>query len=209
MPGRRLHDVVIADLGIKHRKAVVMLGGDDDVSHAGFFGEFDPGIGIELHRIEMAGDIFAIILDWNLQDGRLNVLGIPAALSALVNIPQPRINAPMNEHAKASLAPRGKPLISLCLHRIPPPLHVGESLSICPEGVEVTAANRLAPINTIPTAAVSQFIFIQHPSVGSPAKEQRTGEAQAARRKTRRRTSKRISSRVLLCVLRAFAVAFL
>ena len=42
MKRRRLHDVPRTGFRVEHREAVVMLGGDDDVFHAGVFGESSP-----------------------------------------------------------------------------------------------------------------------------------------------------------------------
>ena len=43
----RFDDIVVIDFGIKHRHAVMVHGGDDDVAHAGFLGRAHPLVGIE------------------------------------------------------------------------------------------------------------------------------------------------------------------
>src|SRR5205814_9018490 len=39
--------------GFEHRKAIVMLRGDNDVLHASIFGDLDEIVGIELRRVEL------------------------------------------------------------------------------------------------------------------------------------------------------------
>ena len=60
MPRGGVHDVVIIHFRGPHRKAVMMLGGDDDVFHAGIPGEAHPGIGVKVGGIEFTGDLRTI-----------------------------------------------------------------------------------------------------------------------------------------------------
>jgi hypothetical protein len=46
--GRAVHDVVVGDLGVEHREAVVVLAGDRDVLHARRLHEGHPLRGVEL-----------------------------------------------------------------------------------------------------------------------------------------------------------------
>ena len=58
---RRVHDVEIGLLRVEHAKAVVVLGGEDDVFHAGVFGDFDPLVGVELHRVESLVEVIVFL----------------------------------------------------------------------------------------------------------------------------------------------------
>ena len=53
MPRCGVVDIVIVHVGMEHGKTVVMLGGDDDVFHAGGFGDFDPFISVKIRRIKL------------------------------------------------------------------------------------------------------------------------------------------------------------
>ena len=46
-------DLVVADLRVEVCESVVMLGREDDVLHAGVFGDFDPLVGVELGGVEL------------------------------------------------------------------------------------------------------------------------------------------------------------
>jgi len=54
---RGVHDVVPAGRRAEHRKPIVMLRGDDDVLHPGVLGDAHPFIRVELHRVELAGQL--------------------------------------------------------------------------------------------------------------------------------------------------------
>jgi hypothetical protein len=58
--GRAVHDVVVGDLGVEHREAVVMLAGDGDVLHARGLGHGHPFRGVELRGVEQAGQLLVI-----------------------------------------------------------------------------------------------------------------------------------------------------
>ncbi len=49
----RVRDFVTGVGRIEHAEAVVVFGGEDHIALAGRFGERDPGIRIEFHRIEL------------------------------------------------------------------------------------------------------------------------------------------------------------
>ena len=61
MEGRGVVDVVLADRRAIHGEAVVVLAGDDDVLHAGVFGHLHPCFGIELHGVELLGELFVFL----------------------------------------------------------------------------------------------------------------------------------------------------
>ena len=54
-PRGTFHDVVVAALGIVHGKAVVMLGSNNDITHARPASVLRPLAGVELRRIEIIG----------------------------------------------------------------------------------------------------------------------------------------------------------
>ena len=47
-------------LRVEHGKAVVMLGGDDDVFLAGILGDRDPLVGVELDGVEFLGELLVL-----------------------------------------------------------------------------------------------------------------------------------------------------
>src|SRR5579859_6524494 len=88
-----------------------MFAGDDDVTNACGLGGSDPGLGIELYRVETARELF-VFGHWNMA-----VIHDPFtnAIHRLA-VPLPRrhgIKAPVNEHAETGLAEPGHPLVSL------------------------------------------------------------------------------------------------
>ena len=113
MEGRGVDDVVRAGLGVEHGEAVVVLRGDDDVLHAGVLGDRHPLVGVELHRVELLGvaGVFG--------HGDLAVVHDPLAdaadLLAVVGAGGHAVEAPVDEHAEAGLAP---------------PLHAGVALGL-------------------------------------------------------------------------------
>ena len=95
-------------LGAEHAEAVVVLGGDDDVFHAGVLGQAHPLLGVELHRVELAGELLV------LRDGHLGLLEEPFAVVGLA-LPLAGghgIDAPVNEQPEAGLAEPGHALVA-------------------------------------------------------------------------------------------------
>ena len=111
--GRGFDDVPVAGLRIEQRKAVVVLAGDDDVFHAGFFGELHPLVGIVFDRIELLG-VLAIFGHGNLAAVH-DPLADAADLLAVVGAGGHGIHAPVDEHAEPGLAPPGHALVALLL----------------------------------------------------------------------------------------------
>ena len=60
LKGRGGDDVEGVDFGVEHGEAVVMLGGDDDVLHAGGFGEGDDVMRVEAGGIELRGESLVV-----------------------------------------------------------------------------------------------------------------------------------------------------
>ena len=102
-------DAPIGLVGPEHAEAVVVFGGDDDVFHAGILGQAHPFLGVELHRVELAGELLV------LGDGHLGFLEEPFAVVG-VAVPLAGghgIDAPVNEQAEAGLAEPGHALVAL------------------------------------------------------------------------------------------------
>ncbi len=96
-------DVEGVDLGVEHGEAVVVLGGDDDVLHAGGFGEGDDVVGGEAGGIEVFGEGFVV------GDGDGEVVHDPLAdVVGALAVPLAGgdgVEAPVDEHAEAGFAP--------------------------------------------------------------------------------------------------------
>ncbi len=110
MERRGIDDVVLADLGVIHGEAVVMLAGDDDVLHAGVLGHLHPGIGVELHGIELLGAAVRIrvtgILAWFMIHSPIPGMALPFHSPAGM-----AVEPPMNEQAELRLAEPFHPLV--------------------------------------------------------------------------------------------------
>ena len=108
---RRIDDVERVRLRIEHREAVVMLRGDHDVFHARRLGQRNNIVGAEARWVELRCQCLVIryrdrgIVHDPLADAR-NLLTVPGA-------GRDRIQPPMDEHAKARLAPPLHPRIAL------------------------------------------------------------------------------------------------
>ena len=104
-------DVEGVDLGVEHGEAVVVLGGDDDVLHAGGFGEGDDVVRGEAGGVEVFGEGFVV------GDGDGEVVHDPLAdVGGALAVPLAGgdgVEAPVDEHAEAGFAP---------------PLHAGVAL---------------------------------------------------------------------------------
>ena len=96
-------DVEGVGFGVEHGEAVVVLGGDDDVLHAGGFGEGDDVVGGEGGGVEAGGEGFVV------GDGDGGVVHDPLAdagdVLAVPGAGGDGVEAPVDEHAEAGLAP--------------------------------------------------------------------------------------------------------
>ena len=96
-------DVEGVDLGVEHGEAVVVFGGDDDVLHAGGFGEGDDVVRAEAGGVELGGEGFVV------GDGDGGVVHDPLADAGdLLAVPcagGDGVEAPVDEHAEAGFAP--------------------------------------------------------------------------------------------------------
>ncbi len=116
---RSVHHVVVGRLGVEQAEAVVVLGGDDDVLDSGFLGKANPFGRIVLDGIELLGQLLVL--------GHRDVRAVHDPLAdAADGLALPRagghgVQAPMDEHAEAGVAPPLHPGIAL-LGRLPIPL---------------------------------------------------------------------------------------
>ncbi len=96
-------DVEGVDLGVEHGEAVVVLGGDDDVLHAGGLGEGDDVVRAEAGGIELRGEGLVV------GDGDGEVVHDPFAdVVGALAVPfagGDGVEAPVDEHAEAGIAP--------------------------------------------------------------------------------------------------------
>ena len=111
MPRRCLDDVVVGHLRIEHRKAVVVLAGDDDVFHPRVFRRLNPLARVELNGVELGGEFLVV--------GHLHLLVREVPLrDALVALEVGRVgghgvDAPVDEHPELRLAPPLRPRLEL------------------------------------------------------------------------------------------------
>ena len=85
----RVHNVVVALLGIPHRETVVVSCGESDITRPSVFENFDPGFSVECVRIESIGrfGVFVAI--------KFGILQIPFSLTIK------GIESPMDENAES------------------------------------------------------------------------------------------------------------
>ena len=113
MERRGVVDVVRAGLRVEHGEAVVMLRRDHDVLHARILGHLHPCVGVELHRIELRGQLLVV--------GHRNLAAVhdpladAADLFAVPGSGGHGVEPPVDEHAEPRLAPPGHPLVALLL----------------------------------------------------------------------------------------------
>jgi hypothetical protein len=104
MEGRGVHHVVIGHLAVPHGKTIVVLRGDDDVSHASFLCDPRPLVGTEFSRVEHPGNLLAV-----LRDGDPDVVHQPLAIgtraASLVLAAECRVDPEMQEQTEGGLAP--------------------------------------------------------------------------------------------------------
>ena len=109
--GRGCDDVEGVDFGVEHGEAVVMFGGDDDVLHAGGFGEGDDVVCVEAGGVELFGEGLVV------GDGDGEVVHDPLAdVGGALSVPLAGgdgVEAPVDEHAEAGLAPPGHAGVAL------------------------------------------------------------------------------------------------
>jgi hypothetical protein len=101
--GSRGDDVEGIDLGVEHGEAVVVFGGDDDVLHAGGFGQGDDVVRAEASGVEVFREGFVV------GDGDGEVVHDPLAdVGGALAVPLAGgdgVEAPVDEHAEAGFAP--------------------------------------------------------------------------------------------------------
>ena len=112
--GSRVDHVVIGGRRIEQAESIVVLGRDHDVTHARVFGDLHPLGRIELHGIELLGQLL-VFRDRDVGTVH-NPLAEPVDLLAVPAAGWNRIQAPVDKHAEA---------------RVAPPLHAGIALGRC------------------------------------------------------------------------------
>ena len=99
-------DVVVANGGVVHGEAVVMLGCENKVFRTGVLSELDPRTGVELDRVEPGGELF-VVGDGNLvaeHDPFGDAVDVPTIPLAGGN----GVETPVDEHAEAGVGPPGE-----------------------------------------------------------------------------------------------------
>ena len=86
-------------------EAIDMLGGNDDVFHAGLFGHEHPVLGIVFRGVELLGE-FLVFGDRDFSPAH-DLLAEAWNFLSVVNPSEARIDTPVNEHAEAGVAPPG------------------------------------------------------------------------------------------------------
>ena len=104
---RRGGDVVVGNRRVPERETVVVFRGDDEIPHARLGREFDPFVGVELHRVELLEQCVVLLLGdaAGLRPSplRADPLGVSVApgFLALPDARRDRIQPEMDEHAEA------------------------------------------------------------------------------------------------------------
>ncbi len=100
----RAGDLVVGEFRIELAEAVVVLGGEDQVLHAGVFGELHPLVGVELHRVEHAVEV-VVDLDRHVAGLFLRASAAFAAARPADFGAHDAHRTPVNEHAEAKVFP--------------------------------------------------------------------------------------------------------
>ncbi len=93
-PERRgVYHVEVADGGLEHGEAVVVLGGQNNVFHAGLLGEHHPIVRVEGLRIKFTGQLFILLYR--------DTVGIHIPFALCRNT----VNSPVEEQAELHILP--------------------------------------------------------------------------------------------------------
>jgi len=115
--GGGIHDVVLGLFGMEHAKAIVVLGGNDHVLLTGLDRQPSPSVRVELRGVEAGRQAFVLI---HADQGVLHdPLADPGNAPAFPAPGGQCIQPPVNEHAKARLAPPVEPRIETGLIALP------------------------------------------------------------------------------------------
>ena len=102
-------DAPIGLVRAEHAKAVVVLGGDDDIFHPGVLGEAHPLFGVEPHGVELARELLVLgYRHLGFFEKPLAVIGLAVPLAGGHGI-----NPPMDEQPEPGVAEPGHPLVAL------------------------------------------------------------------------------------------------
>src|SRR6185295_19810140 len=91
-------------LAVPHGKAVVVFRGDHDVSHASFFGDPCPLIGVEFSWVEYPGNLLAVLRDRD-TDVVHQPLCIGTRAASFVLATKRRVHPEVQEQTKGGFAP--------------------------------------------------------------------------------------------------------
>ena len=108
---RRLDDVPVRGLGVKHREAVMVLRGDHDVLHPRVLGDAHPLVRVVIDRVELLG-VRPVPIHGDLALMH-DPLADPADRLAVVHPRGHRVHAPVDEHPEARLAEPLHPDVAL------------------------------------------------------------------------------------------------
>ena len=112
--GSCIHDIEFICLGVIHRKAIMMLTGDDDVFHARILGELSNGLRVEINRVKIIGQ-FPIFRNGNTSHVGVHDPLANAVVSLTIHlVTQVGIQTPVDKHRIVAII---KELPSLSISR--------------------------------------------------------------------------------------------
>ena len=126
---RRIDDVVRAARRPEDREPVVVLGGDDQVAHPRLHRQLHPGAGVEAHRVEALGERGVPLARDAL--AKHDPLADSRHLLALPDAGGDGVQAPVDEHPEARLAPPGQSRVVHHRGRVAPAHPVAPAQHLC------------------------------------------------------------------------------
>ena len=158
---RGIVNVVPVHLGVKHRKAIMMLGRDDHIFHPRRLRGLDPLVRVEFHGIKLARE-FRVF-----RDRDLGVVHDPFTdrgnPPALVRPRWHRINAPMNEHPEPGLAPPLHSRVPLFGRFVSSKRRLGRWRGLCPSTHGGGRSRQKQPDKKMPSVHGLEYIRNQTP----------------------------------------------
>jgi len=101
MVRRRVDDIVFTRFGAVHGEAVMMLGSDGDVLHAGVLGDGHPLVGVEFYRVELRGEL--LVVTHRNGGAKHDPFTKPFNGRAVPLTGGHGVNAPVNKHSEARI----------------------------------------------------------------------------------------------------------